>query len=169
MLRSLCMIMFCFYLLCFYRFVSKTVESLTVRDARPSPSSAPAATHVCPGEWFLILCQPSIKQPNEADPGIHVFVSHAFAFWLKYDMVSFPGAGVSQSLHCGKCSTEGLPPEASCSAPPTCGVWGVRFPWLCPAGEAPCSSCVLAQDRFARAVLNSFHSNGLNFLPLTSG
>ena len=172
LLRSLYMTMFCFYLFCFYRFISKTVESLTVRDARPTPSSAPAAAHVCSGEWFLILCHPSIKQPNEVEPGIHVFVSHVSAFWPKYDMVSFPGAGVSQSQpepEVGQVHLEGLPPEASCSAQYTRGGRGVRFPQLCLGREASCSSRVLAQGRFARAVLNCFHSSGLNFLPLTSG
>lgn len=58
----------------FYRLISKTVESLTVQDARPSPSSAPAAAHVCCGEWFLALHYSCMKQPNEAEPGTHVFV-----------------------------------------------------------------------------------------------
>lgn len=91
------MTMFYFSLFCFSRFISKTVESLTVQDACPSPASAPAAAHVCCGEWPLSLRCPCMKQPDEAEPGIHVFVFRVIAFWFEYDMVSFPGAGVART------------------------------------------------------------------------
>lgn len=142
---------------CFYRFISKTVERLTVQDARPSPSSASAAAHVFSGEWFLALHYSCMKPPNEADSGTHVFAFNVFAFWLKYDMRSFPGAGGSQN--------QGWLSDVSCRAQCTRGPWGS---WVSSAMSSEGSvlficSHTLTQDRFARAVLPHFHSNGPNF------
>lgn len=128
------MTMFYFLLFCFYRFISKIVESVTVRDACPSPASAPAAPHLCSGEWLHTICYPCMKQPNEVQTGTHVFVLNVFAFWLKYDMASFPGAGVSQTLSCRECSAKGLLCKVSCNAWSThveCG--------LVPSREVSCS------------------------------
>ena len=76
-----CFVSFCFVL----QICQPDCWKLTVQDACPTPSSAPAAAHVCSGEWLSSSMIHVWSKLNRLEPGTQVLVFSVFTFWLKYE------------------------------------------------------------------------------------